>query len=289
MGRLFKAFLFKLKRDLTFRITLFIGIGLAIFLTLIYFGIDLITANENNIPLSELANKNCSGQAMLMNSFSQTQNFGLSIPINLISFISLEFTYGTIRNKIIAGNSKFKIYTGLFVSGLVFSLSLIIIYVLICFGLGTIIGGFNPNGSTAPFFGFIPTNINWDFLLRFIFINLLTYVTLTSFAVMVVTVIRHIGGSIPIVLIVIIFAAMFGSISSLIAYGGTDLDGLIWALRILDPFYASNAMEFKTLEGGTLLRIISNESFIVSIISNIVYTALFFFGGALIFRKRDVK
>ena len=80
-----------------------------------------------------------------------------------------------------------------------------------------------------------------------------------------------------------------GSITSLIAYGGTDMEAMIWVLRILDPFYGSAAMEFKQLEGGTLLRIISNETFIIGIISNLVYTALFFVGGALIFRKRDVK
>ena len=41
MGRLFKAFFFKLSRDLTFRIVLIIGAGIAFFVTALYLMIDL--------------------------------------------------------------------------------------------------------------------------------------------------------------------------------------------------------------------------------------------------------
>ena len=290
MARLLRAFFFKLKSDLTFRITLIIGIGLAIFLTLMYFAIDFFTAQSDNVPLSDLTNKMCTGQSMLINSFSPTQNFGLAIPINLITFISFEFTYGTIRNKIIAGNSKLKIYAALFLSGLFFSLSLITVYVLLCFGLGSLIGGFDPNGTSPGVLGVIPILTDWTFLLRFILLNLLCYITITSFTVFVATLIRHIGGAIPIVMIVMLFAYLIGSITSLITLqSDLNTEGFVWFLRFIDPLYGASSMEYEMLGENAMLRIVSNETLICGIVSNIFYTALFFVGGALIFNKRDVK
>ena len=42
MRDLFRAFFFKLSRDLTFRITLIIGAGLAVLMTLLYMVIDKV-------------------------------------------------------------------------------------------------------------------------------------------------------------------------------------------------------------------------------------------------------
>ena len=113
MQRLFNAFLFKIRKDATFRITLIIGAALAVFMTVLY-GLLEKFAGSNGI-------KYLDGQSMLLNSMSPVQNYGIAIPVNLISFTCLEFTQGTIRNKIIAGNSKFKIYASLCLSGLIFS------------------------------------------------------------------------------------------------------------------------------------------------------------------------
>ena len=96
MGRLFKAFFFKLTRDLTFRIVLIIGAGIAFFMTALYLMIDLGVeglAGDTDV-------KFLTGPNMLLTSFNPTSNFGLAIPICLITFTCLEFTQGTIRNKI---------------------------------------------------------------------------------------------------------------------------------------------------------------------------------------------
>ena len=105
MNRIIKAFLFKLKKDLTFRITLIVGLSVAVLMTLINFLIDFSSRDETGIKFAM-----CNGQNLLLSSLSPIQNFGLAIPINLIAFTVAEFTQGVIRNKIIAGNSKRKVY-----------------------------------------------------------------------------------------------------------------------------------------------------------------------------------
>ena len=93
MLRLFKAFLFRLKRDLTFRITLFIGLGVAVFMTILYLVLEkALGGGKDTFRL-------LTGESMLISSLNPAENFGIAIPVNLVSFIIIEFTHGTIRNK----------------------------------------------------------------------------------------------------------------------------------------------------------------------------------------------
>ena len=290
MARLFRAFLFKLKRDMTFRITLFIGIGMAIFMSLLYVILEKVVFDpESDIKL-------ISGESMLIQSLSPVQNFGIAIPVNLISFTVLEFTHGTIRNKIIAGNSKFKIYASLYLSGLVFTISLITVYALLCLGLGSLFGGYRPiDGSSAGLFGM--ARVGEGYTLRLIISALFAYISITSFAILIATLTRQIGGSIPIVILVLLFAYLAANILSSLAFAGEDQESkyntAIWILRIIDPLYASASQELVRAQEGEsgviAYQIIKDETFICGIINNVVYTVLFFALGAFIFKKRDVK
>ena len=287
MGRLFKSFLFKISKDLTFRITLIIGIALALFMTLIYLLIDFASGAFNGESEHFLT-----GPMMLMNSFSPVQNFGLAVPINLISFICLEFSQGTIRNKIIAGHSKFKIYTSLFLSGLVFTFALMIVYISICTLLGTLVGGFDL--SKAVISGLLSsTNIDGIFILQTIVIAIFVYITIVSFTVFFATLFRVIGPCIPIVLIVLLFLYFAGTMV-VILQEAFDSDVPVQVMKILNPLFAlSNGGDTEViLVDGNPTGVRSYyavDTFVSALVNNTVYTALFFVGGALIFKKRDVK
>lgn len=284
MLRLFKAFLFRLRRDLTFRITLFIGIGLAVFMTVLY----LIM--ENVLKSDDLDIKLLTGQSMLISSLSPAQNFGIAIPVNLISFTIIEFTHGTIRNKIIAGNSKGKIYASLFLSGLIFSLALIIIYSALCTLLGTIFGGFNPeNAISLTSLTSGGAKMSGSYVLRIVIVSLISYVSITSFAVLIATLTRQIGGAIPIVIIGILFFYFAGTIIALMDEL-ESMQGVITAMRIVNPLYALSEQSFLVNESThESTQIMRDDTFISAIVNNLVYTVLFFVLGWFIFKKRDVK
>ena len=97
MIKLMRSSLYKLFRDKTFHIILIIGVVVSVFMPLLYLIIDSQTGNIGST---------CNGYNLIIQSASPVQNFGIAIPINLITFIIGEFNYGTIRNKIIAGNKK---------------------------------------------------------------------------------------------------------------------------------------------------------------------------------------
>lgn len=276
MANLFKAFLFRLRHDLTFKITLIVGIGLAIFLSLIYLLIDLLTFEEVGYAFN--------GVNMLLSSFSPTQNFGLAVPVNLITFTILEFNQGSIRNKIIAGHSKAKLYVSIFLTGLIFAFALITIYSLLCFGIGSIAGGVT--GKVDPE---SPVVLDGTYVWKMIIIAIVSYVSVVSFTVFFSTLFRNIGPSIPVVIVGLVLCSTTASLMSILS---GDNETLLTVMKIIDPLYALSTTENidGVIDGvKTVTKTVTNFTFISGIISNLCYAAIFFVGGLLIFKRRDIK
>ena len=320
MARLFRAFIFKISKDITFRITLIIGAAIAVFTT----GIYLILSSAMSDEFGEGA-KILTGQGMLITSLSPVQNFGIAIPINLISFTVLEFTQGTIRNKIIAGHSKFKIYSSLYLTGLVYGFALLITYVGICTGLGSIFGGFDPNG-TAMVGTSIGGKISAEFLLKFVVLGIFSYVSIISFTIFIVTTFRSMGPSIPLVIVGLMgcyfLAYIFQIIVSTMDVMSGAMPVAIDASSSMDPQAISSSMEVvaeettEIVDSGTMSTLknvlnvlkvvdplygisaldsvdgvasIDNFTFFAGVGSNIFYAAAFFGLGSFFFQRRDIK
>ena len=304
MGNIFKAFLFKLKKDLSFRIIGIIGLALAVILPTILFLIDLGISQINGD--GKIIHMLCTGQSLLVSSWSPTQNFGLAIPITLITLTVLEFTNGTIRNKVISGYSKTKIYLGLYFTGLLYTLVFISLYVLVCFGLGCAFGGFNPKGELFSISSLGGGSITPDFLWKVIVLALLAYTVIATVTIFFSTLFRNIGPSIPVVIILIVLCAGMASISQVLALFGSDsenadsmaklLSGIGKFLQAINPVHSVVVFDTKSttevineeLNYTTTIGI-SWSSFWTEVINNLIYIGAFFTGGVLLFRKRDIK
>ena len=283
MVNLFRAFFFKLRKDLTFRITLIVGGGVAILMMLLYM---LIDGSGDHVY--------CTGNNLFVTSFNTAQNFGLAIPINLITFVVTEFSFGIIRNKIVAGNSKIKIYLSLFLTGLIFSLSLLFAYVGLSTLLGTIVGGFDPNGIglLGLASSYYNVTLNPEFLWKFVIANILVYISFTAFIVFISTLLRNVGPSIPITILVpILLCTVFPLISTIPDVAEALGDIPLW----LNPFQViGNPIKtgYEMVGGNEQFfskYIITDTELIATSVCNIMWTVLFVGFGAFIFVKRDVK
>ena len=230
MFRLLASFFYRLRRDLTFRITSIIGLALSIGLPLLYFALDLtifiISKQESGGADVEFMHLLCNGQSLFVGSFSPLQNFGIAIPINLVSFIVLEFSHGTVRNKIISGHSKLSVFLATVLSTVILSLLWIGAYVGISTGLGSLLGfaGFDPNGVA-----YMSGQVSPEYLIKLGILALFCYVLIACIATFFATLFRNIGPSIAVVLLMI--AGL---------YLGATLIGLpsaIWVndITLLDP------------------------------------------------------
>lgn len=294
MRNLFRAFLFKLRRDLTFRITLFIGIGMAVFMTGTFALIDILSWVGSNESLTFTY---CNGQNLLVNTLSPASNFGLVIPILLTVFTVSEFSTGTIRNKIIAGNSKSKIYFSILLSGLVFTFVVITAYIGLCVALASIVGKFDANGTilamnniSATINGALGgTTICPEFVWKIILCGVTVYIMVTSMTVFFSMLFRNMGPCIPIIIVLLMFFSLESMIASMFALDGNldqTAETIITISRVVNPLYVLNSFDIMN-EGKKFT--IANENLIIHLCNNATYTTLFTIGGWLIFRKRDVK
>lgn len=276
MHNMFGA-IYKLFKDKTFKVTLIIGIILSIALPLLYLAID---SNSEAIKI-------CNGANFLISSASPVQNFGLAIPINLISLIVGEFTFGTIRNKVIVGYRKSTIYFELFVSSLIFTFVLMTVYICISIGLSSIIGGgFDPTGSlTGSMIG------------KWIAIIIVDYIFVTSVSLCLSTLIRHQGFAVG----ATILAFMICFISAMIIAAEENLSNIVGGSEEilkqstfkfaiwLNPLFIISSTPLASAGMGSYAWIDTSEVFLASILSPLIYSFIFFVVGSFFFSKRDLK
>ena len=319
MSRLLKAFFYRMSKDLAFRITLIVGCSIALILSVVLLVADLML-NMEDIKL-------LTGHGMLTMSLNPAQNYGIAIPINIAIFVGLEFTQGTIRNKIIAGHSKLKIYASLYISGLILGAALLFAYVGFLTIFGTIAGGFDVNVVTFLGTGLSAATV--EYIVKFVILSLLVYTTLISFSVFIATVFRSLGPSIPLVIVAVYglyFIAMI--VSTIVNFNKEMMNGYEEALamaqeygdadaiaeaakevadfkptndtvqaignvfKCINPLYGLSATESVIVGEGEDVKAIAKMddfTFYSGIASNLAYSAAFFFGGACLFKKRDVK
>ena len=262
MFKIIRASLYKLFKDRPFKITLIIGVSLAVVFSLAY-----------HFILPEM----CSGYNMLISSSSPSNNFGLAVPINLITFIIGEYNYGTIRNKIIAGNKRINIYIALFVMGLIYSLAMMTIYVGMSVGLSSILNkGFYPEGLSP---------VGAKTILTIIGATIMVYVTLTALSVLAASAIRNIGGAITVTVLLIMVGYLVGMVVSLnVSFDFDEKVTYPTLVQILDPIFLHSVLSMSTLGLGTI-----DDLLPLSLVSNGIYTVLFLGGGIALFRYRDIK
>ncbi len=315
MGALLHSFFYRLRRDLTFRIVAIVGLVLSIvfpsILFLADFGIYLL---DTSVGLSHTF---CNGQSLFMSSLSPVQNFGIALPINLISFIVLEFNHGTIRNKVIGGNSKASVYISIYISSLIFTFMLLTGYILITTGLGTLYasfsgGGFDVNGPIS-LTNSTPGSIH--FFIRIIIVTVVSYITVTSLTVFFSTLFRNIGPSIAVVLVLLLILYMSSWAISAINMGIAEMDAMMKQAaeasgETYEPILGTELLSFIMLilsivnpmhalaSAGNIIDDIGTENaratvdtltFIMSIVNNLTISAALFVGGLFIFKKRDIK
>ena len=309
MGKLMKAFFFKISKDIAFRVTLIVGGVTALMIVGIYAFIQgaVTTYGEGIIETDAL-----NGQSLLLNSFSPVQNFGIAITINLIIFIYLEFSQGTIRNKIIAGYSKFAIYSSLYLSGLVYAFAILFAYVGFSTALGSIFGGFDAYGGVFSLTGAGSGSATPEYIIKFVVAAIFSYTSLVSFTVFITTTFRNIGPSIPVLYLIpllLYFVAMFANTAYVTAaeiykaeaqavaqgaaqYDLSQTEQVVNTFDIINniskcvnPFHAISVA--NTTDESKLFM--DDMTFYGGIANNIVWAAIFYGFGCLQFMKRDIK
>lgn len=138
MLNLLRADFYKFKLDKTFLVILVILMGFVMMNTVTYF---ILRYMELDPALGALIGE-MNGKGLFLMSFNLFNNVGLLIPVVLCLFIGKEFTFGTIRNKLITGKSRTEVYLSHLFTVFVMGLLLSAFYAIMSLLVGSVFLGF---------------------------------------------------------------------------------------------------------------------------------------------------
>ena len=294
MSNLLKVDLFRFLKSKQFIIASIVSVLVAIFIPLLYFAIE---KGLNAIIGSTLEDGENAGQVLSIyakdfafagiGSVNSLNGISISFIVTAILFtvaIGKEFTFGIVRNKIIAGHSRVEIYLSLFITLYIFMFGIAFISSLIGFFTGILLFPYDADGNFFSDFIRILTHDFGNFMLGTLF-GALGYVFLTSFICFFAigldkTALAIILSILLSVMSLFICGVLIGPFIPVVAEYSDIWKNIMIFINTNNPFYSFN---YFTLYGYKLYQILS------FLISPMCWSALLTFLGIVIFNKKDLK
>ncbi len=255
MINILKAEFKKFFKTKTFIILTIITIIFPLFTTGMYKILDSMLSSDDPIGLESLVN----ALQIFKNSFSPMQNYGLILLIFILVLLINDFTQNTIRNKLIAGYDRTKV----FLSAAIFSLTIMFVAITIYAFLNYFLTGFLIS------FGDVKTI---EIVEAYVY-NITSLLVVYSFLILIGFIFKRLGATLGIVLGTLFLVMIAFSIISIGISGETTK-----IMLIIMPFLEM----FNPL-------VVSEINIFLSIGINLIYTVGLIGLGVLATNKMDFK
>lgn len=268
MSNLLKADLFRVLKSKLTIVMACLCVGFPLLTCLLYFGIDLLAGFLGEGALTgEMFN----GKLIIAGSFSLSNNLGLVIPIFSSLFICQDISNGTLRNKIIIGENRKKIYLSHLVTTVIFNVAASIVYLI-----------FNVVFSSL-FFGYGSAIDGSEILYLFYFFitGIFTFAYIATVSAFFAMTLRSVA---PTIIFTVLVGMGLSVILSLVQL--LNIEKVKYIMYLIPTFsntvYGSTMSLFGPLPSGAAL-------FIEGVLSYIIFGGLNTLFGILIFKKKDLK
>lgn len=275
MINLLKADFYRLKKDKVALIGLIIALGLTIFALVMTFLLDkLIVSFEGFEEITTIWTVP-TGKTLLKGSFQVGQNAGLVTLIIIAILATKDFTNNTVRQKVIYGYQRYKIFLSQLITLLVYGFVVTFLCALINVGLGSIMFGYSSQGFKA-----------FD-ILYFIYscgFGLMLYAVYISFILAMAFITKSVGATIGISIgLVLVPSILFMILAG--AQAAFDPNTTIYLVFkvIVSLFPDQHFNWFVTFNWLNL------EEYLFSIISSLIYIGVNIVTGILFFKRLDIK
>lgn len=278
MTNLIKVDLKRILKDKLFLITIIIAVAFAFLTPLLYLVLFNVLEFEIEGPGLETIGFNVSSKTLLFSAFSLSNNFGMILPIFISVIICKDFSYGTIRNKIICGNSRSKIFLSMFISSCIILCGVILAHALLTFGVSSIFFDYQEGAFTYD---------DFLYLIESIGLQMLVFIFIAAMISLFCTIAKNAGLSIVMNIAVMLGSTLIVSILSIfvpVLEVMSDNQALVDVLNfVLDINVFGINMNVGLTQSYELTKAIT---YIVAMTSQ---TALLIFLGLLNFNKKDLK
>lgn len=218
------------------------------------------------------------GRDLFFSSFSIGNNLGLIAPVLLAIILRKDFSYGTIRNKIIAGKSRSAIFMSLFITCSVVLISVILLHAFITLGFSLLFFDYQPGPFEFSDIGYFLGSLALE-LLPLLFVAALLSWLCASMKNVGVVVVLFVAFSFILTLAGSIIAII---IQTLEIIGGSETT--LSVLRFVDRINVSRSVAYIGLGSSYSL-----EDILYLTIPAITGILGFVGLGLMKFNKRDIK
>lgn len=242
--------------------------------------IVLLSATEmaNDEMVTGMLSNLITGKGQFFGSFSTGNNLGLIAPVLLAIVLCKDFSYGTVRNKIIAGKSRSQIYLSLFITCSAVLVAVMLLHAFITLGVSLIFFDYQPTPFTVADFWYFLASLGFEILVLLFVSSLLSWLCASM---------KNVGLVIVLYVAIAFFFIMAGSITqmmlTMIGTMGSD-EKIISLLRFADRINVLNSVAYIGI--GT-------EYAVKDVLYLTIPASLGIFGfttlGLLKFNKKDLK
>lgn len=272
MLNLYKADLKRIFKDKLFFVAGIIAVAFAFFTPLLN---KILFTVLLELDDGLLAGFGANAKTMFFSAFAPGNNLGLIAPILLGIVLCKDFSYGTVRNKIIAGKSRTSIFFSFFLSCATALIILIFLYAFLTLGVSLLLFDYQETPFEMKDFGYLLASLGFEFLV-YLFIAALTAFLCVSM--------KNAGLAVVVYVAVNFLFTIVGSIIST-------------ARIFVDPAkeFISKLLQFldeANIFMGTYIGITPSydwKGVLPVLAGTLLGTALFVGGGILVFRKKDLK
>lgn len=105
-----------------------------------------------------------SAKTQFFSTFSMGNNLGLIVPVLLGIVLCKDFSYGTVRNKIIAGKSRTQIFLSMFCTCAVVLCAVMLLYAFLTLGVSLLFFEYQPTAFTGEDFLYFLVSLGFELL-----------------------------------------------------------------------------------------------------------------------------
>lgn len=219
-----------------------------------------------------------SAKAQFFGSFSMGNNLGLIAPVLLAIALCKDFSYGTVRNKIIAGKSRQNIFLSLFITCAAFLIGIMLLYAFLTLGVSLIFFDYQAEPFTLPDLWYFLLSLGFEILVLLDVAAMLSW--LCAFT-------KNTGLVVVLYVAIVMILAVGGSVSQMVNLvpGGSAVNQeFLSVLHFFDRVNVCNSAMFI----GTGAEYTATDIMYLTI-APIAETLIFLGLGLYKFKRKDLK
>lgn len=266
MNNLIKNEIFKMKKDKSLKIGLIVTVALTVLTVLSNLLVNNMLKGTELPDMEMLGDLFFTSKYSISTFFSITNNFSFILPVFIAIFICKDFSYGTIRNKVIAGYSKTKIYLSTLISSYLVGGVLILINLIVTIILSMLL---------------LEGDVEIVWLLKICALGILMYVEVLSMITFIAMCTKSQALTIVLSMVIMFLGVILVSVLEL--YDSTKWIGDLTFLKHSNILTAQGSEEIDSVYLLTTTRTIK------VLLSSIGWIGLFGLLGIYGFNKKDIK